>query len=92
MKKIVCIVVFIFSAISFTSANADTLLIDSASQKPALERPTKGQSKATVESKFGTPINKTSAVGEPPISSWVYSDFTVYFEYDLVLHSVLIRQ
>jgi hypothetical protein len=28
-------------------------------------------------------------VGDPPISRWVYDHFTVYFEYDKVLHSVV---
>lgn len=27
-------------------------------------------------------------MGQPPISRWSYPDFTVYFENDLVLHSV----
>jgi hypothetical protein len=29
------------------------------------------------------------AVGEPPISRWEYTGYTVYFEHDLVLHSVI---
>ena len=43
---------------------------------------------ARVERKFGAPLSKKGAVGDPPIASWEYEDFTVFFEYDRVLHSV----
>lgn len=62
-----------------------------ASEKQSLERPRKGISKAQVEKQFGEPADWGDAVGEPPISSWEYPDFIVYFEYDHVLHSVLKR-
>lgn len=57
----------------------------------SISAPLNGQEKQRVESNYGTPLQKISAVGEPPISKWVYQDFTVYFEYDLVLHAVLHR-
>lgn len=37
---------------------------------------------------LGQPIKKLAAVGEPPISRWVYAQKTVYFERGLVLHIV----
>ncbi|MDF1832821.1 MAG: hypothetical protein P1U52_10735 [Porticoccaceae bacterium] len=60
-----------------------------AADKQHLEHPRNGQSRASVEAKFGAPQAITEAVGEPPISSWQYRDYIVYFEYDHVLHSVL---
>jgi hypothetical protein len=51
--------------------------------------PARGTSKAQVEQQFGAPTQRVAAVGDPPISSWVYPGFTVYFEYDHVIHSVL---
>jgi hypothetical protein len=42
-----------------------------------------------VRSQFGTPEKQLPAVGNPPISRWVYKDFTVYFEGNVALHSVL---
>jgi len=30
-----------------------------------------------------------AAVGDPPISRWEYNGFSVYFEHDLALHSVI---
>lgn len=55
----------------------------------AMETPTAGLSKASVEIKYGNPQAKSTTVGEPPISSWEYSQFTVYFEHDHVIHSVV---
>ena len=54
----------------------------------AAQAPQSGTSKTSVESKLGMPQSKTKAVGEPPISSWEYPQFIVYFEYDHVIHSV----
>ena len=50
--------------------------------------PTRGMSMAKVESSFGTPAEKFDAVGQPPITRWVYPNFVVYFEYDHVVHAV----
>jgi hypothetical protein len=41
-----------------------------------------------VLSEFGEPDERYGPVGEPPISEWVYGSFRVYFEYQLVLHSI----
>ena len=74
---------------AFQVATADVLIIDEVRQAERMELPKNGQSKAEIEAKFGTPIEKHSAVGDPPISSWKYDKYSVYFEYDLVLFSVL---
>jgi hypothetical protein len=70
--------------------HADTLLIDKLDKAEAAgpERPARGATMARVESRFGAPLSKRGAVGDPPIASWEYEDFTVFFEYDRVLHSV----
>ncbi|MCP3675134.1 MAG: hypothetical protein GY829_11785 [Gammaproteobacteria bacterium] len=52
-------------------------------------RPATGMSTTVVEEKFGAPENITDPIGEPPITVWKYNRFTVYFEYDLVIHTVL---
>src|SRR5690606_33823124 len=51
--------------------------------------PRKGMTQDAVRSQFGTPEKQLPAVGNPPISRWVYEDFTVYFEGNVTLHSVL---
>ncbi len=60
-----------------------------SAHKKHIELPKNGQSRASVEAQFGTPQAINDAIGEPPISSWQYHDYIVYFEYDLVLHTVL---
>lgn len=73
-------------------AIADELIIPVGAQgasKASLERPANGISKQSVADRFGEPLSKTAAVGEPPISSWEYDQYIVYFEFDKVLHSVL---
>jgi len=50
--------------------------------------PPRGVTKDTVRERLGEPVRKVPAVGEPPISRWVYEPFTIYFEHERVLHSV----
>lgn len=74
------------------AAQADTLEVSVSKQAPELQRinrPHNGMDKADVERVFGSPFAINGPVGEPPITSWNYDKFTVYFESDTVLHSVL---
>ncbi len=50
--------------------------------------PASGSTQETVEATYGAPKAKNVAVGEPPISSWEYDGFIVFFEYDRVIHAV----
>ena len=74
---------------AFQAVSADVLIIDEVRQADRMELPKNGQNKATVEAKFGSPLEKRAAVGDPPISSCKYDTYSVYFEYDLVLFTVL---
>jgi len=56
---------------------------------PSIERPKSGLSMDQVSSKFGSPNEQKPAVGNPPITRWVYDAYTVYFENDRVIHSVM---
>jgi len=51
--------------------------------------PTRGMTMQGVEERHGAPQEMSPAVGKPPISRWIYEDFTVYFEANYVLHSVV---
>jgi hypothetical protein len=53
--------------------------------------PARGMTMAQVEKHFGAPSERFAAVGQPPITRWVYPDKVVYFEYDHVVHAVLVR-
>jgi len=71
------------------SAKADEVKVPVAKQGANIQVPKHGVTKSQVEKKFGTPNNVSGPVGEPPITKWVYSGYTVYFEYDHVIHSVV---
>ena len=83
------IVLAFMLALTFQAVSADVLIIDEVRQSGRMDLPTNGQSKANIEAKFGAPAQKQAAVGDPPISSWNYDTYSVYFEYDLVLFTVL---
>jgi hypothetical protein len=74
-----------------TPALAETLRTDTGNPATAGDRPNRGSSMSTVESRFGAPSNRHAAIGSPPISRWDYRQFSVYFENDRVLHTVLVR-
>jgi len=76
-------------AFTFQTLAADVLLIDEVRQSQRMQLPANGENKADVESEYGIPAKRHASVGDPPISRWDYDNYSVYFEYDLVLFSVL---
>jgi hypothetical protein len=70
---------------------AEVLVIEHVQQSAAVDKPGNGLSMAEVEGRFGAPLEKRPAVGQPPITQWVYQGYVVYFEHDRVLHSVTRR-
>lgn len=88
-KRVLAIIV---SLLPLLAAQAEQIVVpvgQQAAYNQHLERPKTGISKNQVLNKYGEPLSRKPAVGEPPISSWEYEKFTVYFEYDHVIHSVL---
>ena len=76
--------------------DADVLLIQTIQDAPAnspegIPRPGRGMTMAEVERVYGPPDKKLAAVGNPPISRWEYERYSVFFESDYVLHSVVRR-
>jgi hypothetical protein len=56
--------------------------------------PSSGMSMENVEAKYGAPAKRVPAVGgastaQPPITRWEYPGFTVYFENNRVIHTVV---
>ncbi|MBM5811579.1 MAG: hypothetical protein FJ191_06390 [Gammaproteobacteria bacterium] len=70
-------------------------LAGAADQPPAdplaADRPQRGITMATVQSRYGQPVTRHPAVGQPPITRWDYPSFAVFFEHDRVIHAVLVR-
>ncbi|HTQ36450.1 MAG TPA: hypothetical protein VMH77_05380 [Steroidobacteraceae bacterium] len=63
---------------------------DQAQAQPAVpDVPQRGSTMAQVEAKYGAPREKHAAVGKPPITRWDYDTFSVYFEREYVIHSVV---
>ena len=73
-----------------TPASADTLDVSGSALADG-SKPQRGMTMDRVEAKWGQPAARIPAVGEPPISRWEYNGFTVYFEYDRVIHTVVAR-
>ena len=73
------------------AASADTLLLEGiqAAAPGASQRPARGSSMASVEARYGSPTSRVSPIGDPPISRWEYPGFTVFFEYEHVIHAVV---
>jgi flavin-dependent dehydrogenase len=72
-------------------ASADVLLIEEVRERMQRDLPANGMSQQAVRERFGEPAERHAPVGEPPITRWVYDDYSVYFERDLVIESVLHR-
>ena len=70
---------------------AETVVVDgmvavAPSQMPT---PKRGITMSEVEKKFGAPVNRHPTVGAPPITRWDYNGFSVVFEKDRVIDSVV---
>jgi hypothetical protein len=83
--------------ITMAPAQAEVLLIDAIAEEPSntsggLLRPKNGEDMQAVEARFGTPDATHGPVGEPAISRWDYPGYSVYFENDKVLTTVVHRK
>ena len=76
--------------LSATALQADILKMpDAVPQEVTIQIPGRGMTMTAVEEKFGSPEVKYDEVGDPPITRWDYPEFSVYFEYQFVLHAVV---
>jgi hypothetical protein len=80
----------LFSGLApFGLLSADVLLIEEVRQAERMNVPANGMSMDDVRARFGDPSNQNAAVGDPPITRWDYQSWSVYFEYGVVLFTVL---
>ena len=72
-----------------------TLLASAALAMPAAslaaDVPQRGMSQSQVRAEFGAPNQSKGPVGSPAITRWFYNGFTVYFENNTALHTVVDR-
>ncbi len=90
MKALAALTTLILCA-GLQPVSADVLLIEEVRASQNMNLPARGQTKSQVEGRFGSPVSRHGPVGDPPISCWKYDRYSVYFEYDHVITSVLHR-
>ena len=79
-----------------SAAVAETLVVNDGVQvrESQLDRPKRGLTMDEVEKQFGAPATRHPTVGgasqaQPPITRWDYNGFSVVFERDRVIDSVV---
>jgi hypothetical protein len=78
-----------------TSVHADTFDVrKNAAIGTRSDLPRRGLSMTQVEQRYGAPVEKLPTAGgdaprHPPINRWRYNGYTVYFERNRVIHSVV---
>jgi hypothetical protein len=84
--------VLVGAAATGTAAYAETVVVDDQVmlRNSSIPTPARGMQMTAVEQRFGAPVSKHSAVGKPPITRWDYQGFSVFFEYDRVIHAVAV--
>ena len=89
-RMVLTLMLALFAGLApFGLLSADVLLIEEVRQSDRMDVPVNGQTRNEVESRFGSPVKRHAAVGDPPITQWEYARWSVYFEYDRVLFTVL---
>jgi hypothetical protein len=86
MHKRVYLVIGLMAGLAAAQTHAQNL--ETPPPTASVSGPSRGLSMAQVEQRFGEPTRRIGAVGDPPISRWVYPQFVVYFEYSHVIHAV----
>ena len=79
-----------------SAAVADTVVVNDQVQvrESHADVPKRGLTMNDVEKHFGAPVTRHPAVGgasaqQPPITRWDYGGFSVFFEHDRVIDSVV---
>ena len=89
-RMVLTLILALFAGLApFGLLSADVLLIEEVRQAERMDVPANGMSMDDVRARFGDPSSKNAAVGDPPITRWVYDSWSVYYEYGLVLFTVL---
>jgi hypothetical protein len=71
------------------SAKSDVLIIERLHSSQGADLPLKGTTMNQVELKYGKAISVKGPIGTPPITTWKYDTFSVYFEHQHVIHAVV---
>ncbi|MGC8518364.1 MAG: hypothetical protein ACP5P4_07510 [Steroidobacteraceae bacterium] len=90
MRARVLLALLAACAVSATAV-AETVVINGQVHvaPTTLPHPHRSQTMRQVEQRFGRPEKRYAAVGRPPITRWDYRNFSVFFEYNRVVHAVM---
>lgn len=80
------------SAVSTITQAEKISITQQGAEASQMERPRAGQNMKSVENRYGPPSAIRGPVGSPPITIWDYGKYSVYFEYNHVIHTVLNAQ
>ena len=78
------------SAVVASVAFAETVVVNDqvTVKQSSVDGPKRGITMSQVEARFGAPVTKHATVGEPTITRWDYTGFSVFFERDRVIDTV----
>jgi hypothetical protein len=78
------------------AAVGETVVVNDQVQvrESQIDRPKRGSTMSEVEKRFGAPVSRHATVGgnsphQPPITRWDYNSFSVVFERDRVIDTVV---
>lgn len=77
-----------FVGMALATAQAQNLQMTGTQAASRAGVPSRGATMAQVEQRYGAPATRLAAVGQPPITRWVYPSFVVFFEGNIVIHAV----
>jgi hypothetical protein len=91
-----CLLILLAACTSLTHADVLTLPSEGADTVPTvvMTLPEQGQRMDVVQQRFGAPSTRHAPVGgdrpeHPPITRWDYPEFSVFFERDRVIDTVV---
>lgn len=90
MRIFISSILALFLAMATLQVNAQVVKTPGSSAQVVVNSsmPNRGLSKSQVESRFGQPSSKQGPVGNPSIYRWDYNNYSVFFENNIVIHSV----
>lgn len=80
------------AGMGLSPAWSDEVTMPAAAEPAAsvpVSTPDRGITMNKVEAEYGSPSERHAAIGSPPITRWDYPGFSVFFERDHVIHSVV---
>lgn len=87
LKAITAVLLLTFLGAAHSSFS-ENIEVPNKTYQSSTPKPPKGINKRQVEARFGSPQSKYGPTGNPAIYYWEYPEYTVYFENNIVIHSV----